>query len=222
MVSKSKELRSITRQFADQLDLSAVNARLRGCSSEEIIRWALSQQRRTIVTTSMGINAAVTLHAVANQDTSIPIIWVDSGFNLRETHQVAEELKERLDLNLHVYTPAMTIEQISARLGGIPLPEDAEKHAWFTQVVKLDPFQRALADLRPEIWITGIRREETEHRSRLDIVSVDQRGIVKVAPFFEQSEAEVDAYMQAHSLPSCSHYFDPTKGEVRRECGLHT
>lgn len=207
---------------ANSLDLGAVNARLRGCSPEEIVRWALSLKLRTVVTTSMGINAGATLHAVASVDASIPVIWVDSGFNLRDTYQVAEELEARLQLNLHVYSPSMTAERISVRLGGVPLPDEPEKHAWFTQVVKLDPFQRALNELRPEVWITGIRRDETEHRRQLDIVSVDKRGLIKVAPFFEQTAADVEAYMARHQLPSCRHYFDPTKVDAGRECGLHT
>ncbi len=207
--------------LGSQAEIDAVNARLRDSSPADIVRWALSWRRRTIVTTSMGINAGATLHAVASQDASVPVVWVDSGFNLRDTYQVAEALEQRLGLNLHVYSPEMTAERINVRLGGVPLPDEPEKHAWFTQVVKLNPFQRALSELQPEIWITGIRREETEHRRGLDIVSVDRRGIVKVAPFFEQSEADLEAYMLEHSLPTCRHYFDPTKVEAGRECGLH-
>jgi phosphoadenosine phosphosulfate reductase len=88
--------------------------------------------------------------------------------------------------------------------------------------VKLEPFDRALGDFEPDIWLTGIRREETEHRKGLDIVSLDSRGIVKVAPLFYWSDDEVAAYMERHRLPSCRHYFDPTKVHDGRECGLHT
>ncbi|MFN3164388.1 MAG: phosphoadenosine phosphosulfate reductase family protein [Pseudohongiellaceae bacterium] len=43
-----------------------------------------------------------------------------------------------------------------------------------------EPFARALDEFQPEVWLTGIRREETEHRKTLDIVSLDNRGIIKV------------------------------------------
>ena len=75
---------------------------------------------------------------------------------------------------------------------------------------------------KPEIWLTGIRKEETEHRKSLDIVSMDNRGIIKVAPTFNWSEDDVEAYMEQHELPTCRHYFDPTKVHDGRECGLHT
>ena len=203
------------------VDLAAINTQLRDCAPGEIVAWALGLRVPTIVTTSMGVNAAATLHAVASIDPSVPVVWVDSGFNLRDPYVAAEQIEAQLGLNLHVYTPRMTAERISARLGGIPLPEDTDKHAWFTRAVKLEPFQRALAALRPQVWISGIRREETEHRKGLDIVSRDPRGLLKVAPFFYRSEAEVEAYVRRYGLPSCRHYFDPTKVAPGRECGLH-
>ena len=107
-------------------------------------------------------------------------------------------------------------------MGGIPTVDEEERHQEFTEQVKLEPFNRALGEFKPEIWLTGIRREETEHRKSLDVVSMDNRGIIKVAPIFYWSEEQVEAYMAAHELPSCKHYFDPTKVHDGRECGLHT
>ena len=88
--------------------------------------------------------------------------------------------------------------------------------------MKLEPFNRAIEALQPEIWLTGIRQQETDHRKTLDIVSIDGRGIVKVAPIFYWDDDQIESYMNEHSLISCRHYFDPTKVHDGRECGLHT
>lgn len=204
------------------LDLDSVNASLRGASPREIVRWALGLGRRTIATTSMGRNAAVMLHIVSEVDRSVPTIWVDTGYNLRDTYIVAERLIRDLELNIHVYSPLMTSERRNAIMGGIPTVDEEERHREFTRQVKLEPFDRALAEFRPEVWLTGIRREETEHRKTLDIVSLDARGIVKVAPIFYWSDEQVEDYMEQQQLPTCKHYFDPTKVQDGRECGLHT
>lgn len=204
------------------IDLKSVNDRLRGASAPAVVEWALAQGRPTIATTSMGRNAALMLHLVSRVDRSVPTVWIDTGYNLRDTYVVAERLIRELDLNIHVYSPLMTSERRNAIMGGIPTVDEEERHREFTRQVKLEPFARALDDLRPEIWLTGIRREETEHRKTLDIVSMDDRGILKVAPIFYWSEAEVEDYMQRHQLPTCRHYFDPTKVHDGRECGLHT
>ena len=204
------------------LDLDSVNATLRTASAQEIVQWALGLGRKAIATTSMGRNAAVMLHLVSQVDRSLPTIWVDTGYNLRDTYVVAERLTRDLEVNLHVYSPQMTSERRNAIMGGIPTVDEEERHQEFTRQVKLEPFGRALEAFQPEIWLTGIRQEETEHRKNLDIVSMDNRGIVKVAPIFRWSEDDVEDYMEQHQLPTCRHYFDPTKVHDGRECGLHT
>jgi phosphoadenosine phosphosulfate reductase len=204
------------------LDIDSANAALSDASPEDIVRWALALGERTIATTSMGRNAAVMLHMVSQIDPRVPTIWVDTGYNLRDTYVVAERLIHDLDLNIHVYSPLMTSERRNAIMGGIPTVDEAERHAEFTRQVKLEPFDRALAEFRPDVWLTGIRREETDHRRTLDIVSMDARGIVKVAPIFNWSDEQVAAYMGRFDLPTCKHYFDPTKVYDGRECGLHT
>jgi len=205
-----------------ELDLESVNATLRAASAEDIVRWALDLGQPTIATTSMGRNAAVMLHLVQQVDCSVPTIWVDTGYNLRDTYVVAERLIRDLGLNMHIYSPQTTSERRNAIMGGIPTVDEVERHREFTRQVKLEPFERALRDFQPEIWLTGIRQEETEHRQTLDIVSRDNRGIIKVAPLFYWSEDDVEAYMAQHGLPTCRHYFDPTKVHDGRECGLHT
>jgi len=204
------------------LDFDSINAQLRDADPGEVVRWALSLGKRTINTTSFGRNAAVMLHLVSQADKSVPVVWVDTGYNLRDTYLVAERLIRDLDLNMHIYSPEVTSERRNAIMGGVPTIQDEALHEEFTRQVKLEPFARALGDLNPEVWLTGIRKEETEHRQGLDIVSMDARGIVKVAPIFYWSEEDVEAYMNAHQLPSCRHYFDPTKVHDGRECGLHT
>jgi phosphoadenosine phosphosulfate reductase len=205
-----------------ELDLDTINADLRNRDPSEVVAWALSLAKPTINTTSFGRNAAVMLHLVSEQDKSVPVIWVDTGYNLRDTYLVAERLIRDLQLNLHVYSPEMTSERRNAIMGGVPTIQDEELHEVFTRQVKLDPFARALSEHQPEVWLTGIRKEETEHRQGLDIISMDARGIIKVAPLFYWSEEDVEAYMAEHELPTCRHYFDPTKVHDGRECGLHT
>ena len=204
------------------LDFEHVNAQLRDASPEDIVRWALSLKKPTINTTSFGRNAAVMLHMVSKIDSSVPVVWVDTGYNLRDTYLVAERLMRELELDMHIYSPQMTSERRNAIMGGVPTIEDVELHEEFTRQVKLEPFQRALNDLKPGVWLTGIRHDETEHRKNLDIVSLDGRGILKVSPIFYWTEADMQAYMSRHELPTCRHYFDPTKVHDGRECGLHT
>jgi phosphoadenosine phosphosulfate reductase len=205
----------------NDLDIANINKQLSNSSPQEIVAWALSLGKKTITTTSFSPNSAVMLNLIAEQDKTVPVVWVDTGYNTRDTYVVAEKIIQEMDLNMHIFSPLSTSARRDATMG-IPSPEDELLHKEFTRQVKLEPFSRAIDALVPEVWLTGLRREETAFRQTLDIVSWDSRGILKVAPIFHFDEDDIDEYMQIHELPTCKRYFDPTKVADNRECGLHT
>lgn len=206
-----------------EFDLPRINAELRDKSPQDIIRWALGLNRNVFASTSFSPNSAGLLHMVKQIAPAMPVVWVDTGYNMPDAYRTAEKIIDELELNIHVYIPAMTSERRNALMGGIPHPDDDEAlHREFTRQVKLEPFQRALDELKGEIWLTGIRQQETEFRKSLDIVTTDDRGLLRVAPLFYWREEQLEDYVQTHNLPSCRHYFDPTKVIDGRECGLHT
>ncbi len=204
----------------DERSLQQANNELRERAASDVVRWVLERAERPIITTSFGPHAAVLLHIVTRQCPNIPVVWVDHGFNTHATYRFARDLIERLDLNMKIYSPKQTPAWITASLGGVPDVADPE-HSEFTRRVKLEPFDRALDELAPDAWLTGIRAEETALRASLDTLSVDGRGILKVAPLLSWSESELDAYLGDSGLPGETNYFDPTKGIAGRECGLH-
>ncbi len=204
-------------------DVAKINAELQGQSAVQIVQWALAQNKRVMLTTSFSPNSAAILHLATQIQPDLQIVWVDSGYNMPDAYQAAEKIIEQLKLNIRVYIPQVTAERRNALMGGIPHPDDnAELHAEFVRQVKLEPFRRAIDEIKPEIWLTGIRREETEFRKTLDIASWDNRGLLRIAPIFNWSEQDLQDYMQRHHLPTCKHYFDPTKIAADAECGLHT
>ena len=69
----------------DNLDLAAQNTILREYSPEAIVRWAMSLNEPIIASTSFSPNSAVMLHLVAQVAPDLPIVWVDSGYNTRDT-----------------------------------------------------------------------------------------------------------------------------------------
>ena len=197
------------------------NKGLRNSSAESIVDWAASQGGSPIATTSMGPHSAVLLHLVSLRAPDTPVVWVDTGYNSTETYVVAEQLIALLSLDVRVYTSIITTSRRKALAYQLPGIEDVEERANFTQEVKLEPFERALSELQPSLWLTGIRREETEFRRGLDVLSPGPDGITKVAPLFYWSVDEMEQYIDRHSLPACRSYFDPTKVQENLECGLH-
>jgi len=195
------------------------NKQFRGIPPEEIISWALNISKKRIVTTSFGKYSAVLLSTFQRIDPSVKVIWCDTGYNLPETYEHASYLKNKYKLNLDTYVPKETRASIEYRLG---FPNaDEPHHQEFSEIVKLEPFRRALAEHTPEVWFTNIRIRQTALRSTKDILSWSNNGILKVSPFYYWTDDDLDNYLEVHNLPKNSTYFDPIKALESRECGIH-
>ena len=203
------------------IDLTAANAQLEDKSPQEIIRWALENSENPLVTTNFRPYEAVILHMAPQIRPDLKVLWVDSGYNTSATYRFAEQVIEQLGLNIETYIPQMTSARRNVLMKGIPDIDDP-LHEEFTRQVKLEPFQRALSELKPDLWLNAIRKDQTEFRQAMNIVSASKDGVIKVAPLYNWTEAQMDAYLAEHNLPNETDYFDPTKALETRECGLHT
>lgn len=203
------------------LDLKRLNEELDLRSADEIVRWALERSQAPLVTTNFRPYEAVILHLITQIKPDIQVLWVDSGYNTSATYRFAEALIERLKLNIVTYIPQISSARRNVLMGGIPEVNDP-LHEEFTRQVKLEPFQRALSELQPDLWFNAIRKDQTEFRQSLDVVSQSRDGVLKVAPLFHWNEADLEAYLERFALPNELDYFDPTKALETRECGLHT
>ena len=190
-------------------------------SAEEIVKKSYAFSEKVMTSTTFGHQSAVILHMVTRIKPDAKILWVDTGYNTSATYRFADRLIEQLKLNIEIYAPEMTSTRRNVMLGGIPDVEDP-RHVEFTRQVKLEPFERATRHLETEVWITGIRREQTAYRQSLKIASWSNKGLLKVAPLLNWNQAQLKAYLQEYNLPDEQDYFDPTKVHDARECGLQT
>ncbi|UTW44710.1 phosphoadenosine phosphosulfate reductase family protein [bacterium SCSIO 12696] len=203
------------------IDIAQANQQLQGATPQQIIEAALQDSAKPLVSTNFGPYEAVILHMATQVKADIPVIWVDSGYNTRDTYRTADKLIELLNLNIQVYTPTMTTGRWDLAHGGVP-DIDEDRHATFTEHFKLEPFARAMAEQRPDVWLTAVRSEQTAFRQNMEVFAEGANGVTKVAPLLHWKEADMQKYLQQHNLPNVESYFDPTKGLANRECGLHT
>ena len=201
------------------MNIDQINTELKSKSPEEIVSWALSQAKTPIITTNFRPYEGAILHLVSCMDSSINVIWCDTGYNTPNTYNHAEELINQLNLNIDLYVPKQTTSHRDVVLG-IPTVDDPQ-HQLFTEQVKLEPFKRAMEMHQPDVWFTNLRKEQTAFRDSIDIVSQGKDGVLKVSPFYHWSDEELDIYLEENKLPNEFKYFDPTKQLENRECGLH-
>ncbi len=208
--------------MSQTLDLAKANQDVAGLSPLDIIRWGMQASGgRMLVSTNFRPHEAVLLHMAAQVMPDIPVLWVDHGYNTRETYLCAEKTIAQLKLNVHLYIPHRTAAHRDAINGGIPSIDDDVAHKAFTEEVKLEPFRRGLATLKPKVWLTALRRVQNPHRETMDIVGLTADGIIKLSPVLAWTDDEMEAYLASNGLPNETNYFDPTKVLEKRECGLH-
>jgi len=200
--------------------LAGYNRLLRQKTPQEIVAWALSVACRPIITTNFGPYSASLIHLVNEAKKDIKVIWCDTGFNTSFTHQFADKISKQLNLDVFTYFPQASKLNDQFEIEGVPSFDDP-KHKAFTEHVKLEPFSRALAEHRPDVWFSNLRKGQTKFRDELDILSFSKSGILKVSPFHYWSDEELSVYLKENGLDNETRYYDPTKVTLKNECGLH-
>lgn len=201
------------------LDIKKINKNLESKTPQEIVEWAINFTSSALVTTNFRPYEAAILKVTTDVKKDIKVIWCDTGYNTPNTYKHAETVIKTLNLNVKLYVPKQTTAHRDVVLG---IPElDSPKHAMFTEQVKLEPFKRAMAEHKPDLWFTNLRKGQTAFRDSINIVSQDKIGIIKVSPFYHWTDEELDVYLKENNLPNEFKYYDPTKQLANRECGLH-
>ncbi len=202
-----------------RLDIDTWNKKLRHKAPNEIIDWALNLSANRIVTTSFGVYSEVLLSTMSKHDKEVRVVWCDTLYNQPSTYQHASNLTQKYNLNIIKYQSLLTKQQIDRTIG-LPNLED-NNHSVFSEVVKLEPFRRALKEQDPDVWFTNIRVRQTEYRDKKDNLSYSKDGILKVSPFYYWTDKDLDKYVEEHQLTKNFNYFDPIKALENRECGIN-
>jgi len=222
--------------------LSEIGAGLEKVSAEERVRWALERfQTHTMLSTSFGVQSAVLLHMVTQQWPDIPVVMVDTRYLFPETYRFADQLTERLKLNLKVYRAEVSAAWLEARHGKM-WEHGVEGIERYNKINKVEPMQRAIRELDVQGWITGLRRQQAKSRKEVGVLQL-QNGVTKIQPIIDWTDRMIYEYLKKHDLPyhplweqgyvsiGDVHTTRPltanmTEEETRffglkRECGLH-
>lgn len=199
-VADQSKFRTILQQDAatQQAWLAEANHLLTPLSAAERVRWALENlPQNPMLSSSFGIQAAVMLHLVTQQQPDIPVVLTDTGYLFPETYQFIDQLTAQLQLNLKVYRAELSPAWQEARFG--QLWQTAEGTKQYNQLNKVEPMQRALAELKVGSWFTGLRRSQSSSRADKAIIEIS-RGVVKIQPIIDWSNKDVFYYLKEHGL----------------------
>ncbi|MDE8557225.1 phosphoadenosine phosphosulfate reductase [Pantoea agglomerans] len=232
------EMSKVQRAMA----LAATNAQLEKSSAEERVNWALENLPGVyVLSSSFGIQAAVSLHLVTRQQPDIPVILTDTGYLFPETYRFIDELADQLNLNLKVFRAETSPAWQEARYGKL-WEQGVEGIEKYNEINKVEPMNRAIETLGAQTWFAGLRRDQSGSRANLPVLGV-QRGVFKLLPIIDWDNRQIHQYLEQHKLKyhplwdegylsvgdtHTTRKWEPGMAEeetrffgLKRECGLH-
>lgn len=186
---------------APSFDTQQACEQLRSLSALERMHWGLETFGDGFaLTTSFGIQAAVSLHLVSQLERPVPVIWVDTGYLPPETYQYSQLLVEHLGLKLHVAQSGVSPARMEALHGRLWETGQVEDLETYHRIRKVEPLDRALNDLKVTCWASGVRGGQTDHRKAMEPVQL-VRGRWALRPLLDWNNRDVFYYMQENGLP---------------------
>jgi phosphoadenosine phosphosulfate reductase len=170
--------------------LAELNVRLARLSAEQRVSWALENiPGEQVLSSSFGAQAAVSLHLLTRQRAQMPVVLIDTGYLFPETYRFVDELTERLALNLKVYRAPLSPAWMEARHGRL-WGQGVEGIDQYNQLRKVEPMQRALAELGAVSWFAGLRRGQSRSRQVIEFAE-HRAGRWKFHPLADWSDRDI-------------------------------
>lgn len=201
---------------------------------------------KVVFSTSLGQEDQVITALIASQNLPIQIFSLDTGRLFPETLDLLSRTEAKYKTRIKVYYPTTTsVENLVSNIGINGFYESVENRKSCCFVRKVEPLKRALAG--NEIWITGLRAEQSVNRSDMKRIEWDESNqIIKYNPLLDWTFDQMIAYINEHRIPynplhdqgfvsigcaPCTRAImpgeDPRAGrwwweESKKECGLHS
>jgi phosphoadenosine phosphosulfate reductase len=208
----------------------------------------LSQRySRIVFSTSFGKEDQVITHAIATGDAreQVNIFTLDTGRLFEDTYETYHRTLLKYKMEIRAYFPnQVAVQELLEKKGPFSFYDSVENRKECCFIRKIEPLKRALAG--NELWITGLRRAQSDNRGSLPIAEWDETNqVIKVHPLIDWSEEDVDDYVNHHNVPvnplhkkgfpsigcaPCTRAVEPGEDiragrwwweASKKECGLH-
>jgi phosphoadenosine phosphosulfate reductase len=180
----------------------ALNRKFQDASPEEILSWfATNYVGKIAFSTSLGVEDQVITDMLARISIPVKIFTLDTGRMFQETYDLLDITQKKYGTGIEVYFPDTARVEEMVRTKGINLfYENIENRQLCCHIRKIEPLKRALAGM--EVWITGMRKEQSVTRARAALIAWDPvYEIIKINPLVEWTGEMVWQYVHAWKIP---------------------
>jgi len=161
--------------------------------SKLLVQHALEKYPRTFAACSFGKDSRVIVDLAAQVKPDIPFIGIDTGFEFPETLSYADDLVRETGIRFRWVKPSTEARRrIDEEYGDSFIKNDQYKCC----EMKIPAIESVMGEY--EAWITGLRRDETEHRSGTKLIEYGR--LVKINPIAFWTKDDVWQYIQENKL----------------------
>ncbi len=226
-------------------DLKNHNVQITNMNSLETIEWAYKYFKDKLAfTTSFGIQSSVLLHLIQQSSlkNQIKIFWIDTGYLPLETYKYADEIINKLSLNIEILQSEISPARMEALYGKLWESEKPEDLDTYHKIRKIDPLEKAFEKYSINCWASGVRGQQTNNRSKMQKIDII-RDRFSLRPLLKWTTKDMFYYMEENNLPQHPlflkgystigdwHSSQPETntnkgretrfGGIKEECGLH-
>lgn len=156
---------------------------------------------KIVFTTSFGMEDQVITDMVSRNNIQIEIITIDTGRLFPQTYKVFNETIKKYNNKITVYyTDYLLVESMMTEKGPYSFYYSRENRLECCRLRKVLPLKRALEGRC--LWISGIRANQSENRSNMEIIEYDHvNNLHKFYPLFDWSFEDVKSYIKKNHVP---------------------
>ena len=186
----------------DKTTIDAWNAEFGNGSAASMLTWFLKEYKGKIaLSSSLSVEDQLLTEMVVNIDAETRIFTLDTGRLFPETYDLIDRTAKKYNKEIEVFFPeAADIEKMVHDKGMNLFYSSIENRKLCCNLRKLKPLARAMKGL--EVWITGLRREQSVTRVDMQMVEWDENNnLLKLNPLINWTEEEVWKYVKEHNIP---------------------
>jgi phosphoadenosine phosphosulfate reductase len=222
------------------IDADAVAAELEQKSAAEALEWAFETFHPSLyIACSFQKTSSVVIDIATKIAPDARFFYLDTDVLFEETYQTRDRLAEHYGIEFDRFHN-LTLEQQANEFGDELWKRDPDSCCG---IRKVEPMREALSGV--DAWVSGIRREDSQHRANAPKFARDRRfGLWKLNPIADWSEKDVWNYIREHRVPNnplhdrnypsigCTHCTKPVgpgedsragrwAGASKSECGIN-
>ena len=176
--------------------------RLHALSLPERLQLLANAAPHVVFSTSFSLEDQLITHYIATQKLPIRIFTLDTGRLFEQTYTTWQTTLEHYPgLQIAAYTPEHTaLSALIAQQGVNGFYHSKENRLNCCHVRKVEPLARALTGA--DIWISGLRREQSSTRANLTYITQDtQHQLYKALPLLEYDEPYIRHAITEYHIP---------------------